>query len=207
MPRFAAFLRAVNVGGRVVKMQALKNALESMGLDEVESFIASGNLVFSSKGVKGPRREDRGGARKGVRLRGARLRADDRGGRSGRGARSVPEPGRRRAFRRTSSDSFRRISTPKASSVSPRLSTKDDLFHVRGRDFWWLSEHHQARPAITGRQLEKALGQPTTLRNVNTIRRMAEKFGEGRRGRFLRRLEGESLPPAAPRRRPALLTF
>jgi uncharacterized protein (DUF1697 family) len=62
-----------------------------------------------------------------------------------------------------------------------RLSTKEDLFHVRGRDFWWLSAHHQARPAITGRQLEKALGQPTTLRNVNTLRRMAEKFGEASR--------------------------
>ena len=57
------------------------------------------------------------------------------------------------------------------------LSTKEDLFHVRGRDFWWLAKHHQARPAITGRRLEKALGEPTTLRNVNTIRRVAERYG------------------------------
>ena len=57
-----------------------------------------------------------------------------------------------------------------------RLSTKEDLVHVRGRELWWLSAHHPARPAITGRQLEKALGQPTTLRNPNTIRRMAERI-------------------------------
>ena len=53
MPRYAAFLRAVNVGGRVVKMDALKKIFESMGLADVETFIASGNVVFSSKGVKG----------------------------------------------------------------------------------------------------------------------------------------------------------
>ena len=56
------------------------------------------------------------------------------------------------------------------------LSTKEDVFHVLGRDFWWLSQHRQSDPAITGRALERALGQPTTLRNVNTIRRMAERF-------------------------------
>ena len=61
------------------------------------------------------------------------------------------------------------------------LESPEDRFHIRGRDFWWLSKHHQARPAITGRQLEKALGQPTTLRNVNTIRRLAEKFGGGKK--------------------------
>jgi uncharacterized protein (DUF1697 family) len=61
------------------------------------------------------------------------------------------------------------------------LENPEDRFHVRGRDFWWLSKHHQARPAITGRQLEKALGQPTTLRNVNTVRRMADRFGQGKK--------------------------
>jgi uncharacterized protein (DUF1697 family) len=43
MPRFVAFLRAVNVGGRVVKMDALKRAFESVGFADVESFIASGD--------------------------------------------------------------------------------------------------------------------------------------------------------------------
>jgi uncharacterized protein (DUF1697 family) len=56
------------------------------------------------------------------------------------------------------------------------LETDADLFHVRGRELWWLSKNRQGVAAISGRVLEKAFGQPTTLRNVNTIRRMAERF-------------------------------
>ncbi|HEX7528041.1 MAG TPA: DUF1697 domain-containing protein, partial [Thermoanaerobaculia bacterium] len=53
MPRLVAFLRALNVGGRVVKMGALKRDFETMGFTDVETFIASGNVVFSSKGARG----------------------------------------------------------------------------------------------------------------------------------------------------------
>src|SRR4051794_28128089 len=49
MARCVAFLRAVNVGGRVVKMDALRAAFEALGLAHVETFIASGNVVFDSR--------------------------------------------------------------------------------------------------------------------------------------------------------------
>jgi uncharacterized protein (DUF1697 family) len=48
MPRYVAFLRAVNVGGRVVKMDELRRLFEGAGFDGVETFIASGNVIFSS---------------------------------------------------------------------------------------------------------------------------------------------------------------
>ena len=41
MPRYVAFLRAVNVGGRVVKMDVLRKAFESLGFARVETFIAT----------------------------------------------------------------------------------------------------------------------------------------------------------------------
>jgi len=49
MPRCLAFLRAVNVGGRQVKMDALRSAFEELGLTEVSTFIASGNVRFDTK--------------------------------------------------------------------------------------------------------------------------------------------------------------
>lgn len=50
MPRYVAFLRAINLGGaRMVKMDFLRQLFESLGFDEVETFIASGNVVFSTK--------------------------------------------------------------------------------------------------------------------------------------------------------------
>jgi Protein of unknown function (DUF1697) len=46
--RYVAFLRAINVGGRVVKMATLKKIFEHLKLAEVETFIASGNVIFTS---------------------------------------------------------------------------------------------------------------------------------------------------------------
>jgi uncharacterized protein (DUF1697 family) len=44
--RYFGFLRAVNVGGRQLKMAELAQALTDLGLSEAETFIASGNVVF-----------------------------------------------------------------------------------------------------------------------------------------------------------------
>ena len=49
MPKYVAFLRAINVGGHTVKMDHLRSLLESLGLENVETFIASGNVIFDSK--------------------------------------------------------------------------------------------------------------------------------------------------------------
>jgi len=48
MFRFIAFLRAINVGGRTVKMQSLRQVFESLGFSRVNTFIASGNVVFEA---------------------------------------------------------------------------------------------------------------------------------------------------------------
>jgi uncharacterized protein (DUF1697 family) len=46
--RLFAFLRAINVGGRNIAMAELRRVFEGLGLKEVETFIASGNVVFNS---------------------------------------------------------------------------------------------------------------------------------------------------------------
>src|SRR5258706_16228553 len=48
MPRYVAMLRAINVGGTTVKMERLRALFEQMGLTEVETFIASGNVIFGA---------------------------------------------------------------------------------------------------------------------------------------------------------------
>ena len=52
MTRYVAFLRAINVGGHVVKMEALRKLFESMGLSRVETYIASGNVIFETEARK-----------------------------------------------------------------------------------------------------------------------------------------------------------
>ena len=48
MPSYIAFLRAVNVGGRVVKMADLRGWLGESGLRDVETYIQTGNVRFST---------------------------------------------------------------------------------------------------------------------------------------------------------------
>jgi uncharacterized protein (DUF1697 family) len=47
--RYVALLRGINVGGKtLIKMADLKDCVESLGLDDVSTYIASGNVLFSS---------------------------------------------------------------------------------------------------------------------------------------------------------------
>src|ERR1700730_6560978 len=49
MPKYVAFLRAINVGGHTVKMDHLRGLFEAIGFANVETFIASGNVIFDAK--------------------------------------------------------------------------------------------------------------------------------------------------------------
>jgi uncharacterized protein (DUF1697 family) len=49
MPRYVALLRGINVGGKnLIKMADLKACLEDHGLEDVATYIQSGNVVFAS---------------------------------------------------------------------------------------------------------------------------------------------------------------
>jgi uncharacterized protein (DUF1697 family) len=48
MTRYVAFLRAINVGGRFARMADLRAGLVLKGFGDVESYIQSGNLRFTS---------------------------------------------------------------------------------------------------------------------------------------------------------------
>ena len=49
MPKYVAFLRAINVGGHTVKMDQLRSLFEALSFSNVQTFIASGNVIFDSK--------------------------------------------------------------------------------------------------------------------------------------------------------------
>lgn len=57
MPRFIALLRGINVGGHNrVPMLELRSLCTGLGWDDVETYIQSGNVLFSARG-KGRRME------------------------------------------------------------------------------------------------------------------------------------------------------
>jgi uncharacterized protein (DUF1697 family) len=56
------------------------------------------------------------------------------------------------------------------------LQTPLDEFRVDGRELYWLCRTSISQSAVSGVKLERALGMPTTLRNVTTVRKLASKY-------------------------------
>ena len=48
MTKYVAFLRGINVGGRIVKMAELKACCEGAGLQNVSTVLQTGNVIFES---------------------------------------------------------------------------------------------------------------------------------------------------------------
>jgi uncharacterized protein (DUF1697 family) len=51
--RYIAFLRGINVGGnKLIRMAALADAFRAAGFRNARTYIASGNVIFDSRGTK-----------------------------------------------------------------------------------------------------------------------------------------------------------
>ena len=48
MPRYAAFLRGINVVGSRISNKELAAPFEAIGFEDVATFRASGNVIFSA---------------------------------------------------------------------------------------------------------------------------------------------------------------
>jgi uncharacterized protein (DUF1697 family) len=168
MPRYAAFLRAVNVGGRVVKMDALRRVFEDAGLTNVETFIASGNVIFDATGRAAVTLEEKIeraleqalGYRVATFVRAAADLADI--------AARVDDDRVYVAF----------LKSAPAAAARTRLAAFNDgtnEFRVHGREVYWRLDGRFSDSRFTGATLEKTLGGEATLRNANTVRRLAAK--------------------------------
>ena len=60
------------------------------------------------------------------------------------------------------------------------LRTDIDDFRVHGREVYWSCLRKQSESKFSNAALEKALGRPSTLRGLSTVRKMAEKYAAGK---------------------------
>lgn len=49
MAKYVALLRGINVGGRQIKMDALRKTFEGLGAKNIKTLLASGNVVFETR--------------------------------------------------------------------------------------------------------------------------------------------------------------
>jgi uncharacterized protein (DUF1697 family) len=177
MTRASAFLRAINVGGHTVRMADLRRFFEELGLSRVETFIASGNVVFDSR-ARNLRGLETSIARK--------LRAE-LGYEVATFVRTLDEVSavaERHPFDAESVATWPTfcvafLAEPPDRRTIARLTDLEagvHRFHVHGPDVYWLSRLRQSDPQFAKVALERVLGQPATLRGINTIRRMAARY-------------------------------
>ena len=174
--RYVAFLRAVNVGGRMVKMTELKRIFEKLGFDDVATFIASGNIVFGSAIANRPKLEAfiEKALEKALGYHVAVLiRTPEEIARvAGRNPFGRPVPPGGRMF-----VGFLRDAPPLATRRKvAAMSVPTDDFKVEGRELYWFCAVPSMQSIASGGKLEKAVGMAATFRNINTVRRLAEKY-------------------------------
>jgi uncharacterized protein (DUF1697 family) len=178
MARYVAFLRAVNVGGRVVKMDALRRLFESMTFANVETFIASGNVIFEARQSDASRMEQ--AIEK--QLVGAL------GFSVATFVRSIPELvalTQHPLFADGAVESGTALfvafarSTPSAEAKRKLRSSSGDVdaFEFHKADVLWLRRGAYHESKFSGPALEKTLGMPMTVRNSTTVRKIAAKYG------------------------------
>lgn len=171
-----AFLRAINVGGRTVTMARLAGAFETLGLARVETFLASGNVVFEATATARalePRIE--AGLRAALGFEVATfLRTDV----------EVARIAAHEAFPAAAVDSagahvvglMARPLPPAGVRALLALRSDIDDFAVDGAEVYWLCRARQSESAFSNQVFERVTGVRATFRGLNTMRRLAAKF-------------------------------
>ena len=182
--RYIAFLRAINIGGHVVKMAELKKHFESMGFKSVETFIASGNVIFEAPRQKVASLEKKIAAGLKAKLGysvATFVRTEDE-----IAAIAEHEPFTPEAIARTLVVNVAFTAHELGDDHRSRLkSFDDDLsdFAAHGKEIYWRCSVRQSESNFQTQKFEKIMGIDATWRNINTVRRLAAKYPRAARSR------------------------
>jgi uncharacterized protein (DUF1697 family) len=178
MPRHFAFLRAINVGGHTVRMVELRRHFAGLGLEEVETFIASGNVIFSTQARSSPAlaRRIETALRDALGYEVATFLRSDREVAAVARCRPFPAP-RIQAAGAFVVGFLAAPPGPAAIRAILGLRTDIDDFSVRGREVYWLCRTGQGQSTFSGNVFERAVGLRITLRSMTTLRRLAAAYG------------------------------
>lgn len=176
MTLFIAFLRAINVGGRTVKMDYLRSLFEQVGYTGVETFIASGNVIFHSpaEDTRALEQQIEGHLQRELGYEVAtfiRTPAELAGV-----ATHQPFPSAGIEANTLYIGFLQASPNDDAQQKLMALQTPLDELCVHGRELYWLCRKSISQSAVSGAKIERALGMPTTLRNGTTVRKLAEKY-------------------------------
>ena len=172
--RYAAFLRAVNVGrNHRVTSAELCEIFEGVGAEEVATFRTSGNVVFEAPRDVGPKiekaLEKALGYDVGVFTRKASELAEIAASQPFKPAQVKKSKGKLQVSMLSA-----KPSAAKRKQVLA-LATDDDLLAFGKRELFWLPSGGTLESTLDRKAIDKLLG-PTTMRTKGTVEQLTAKF-------------------------------
>jgi len=178
MSKYIAFLRAINVGGHTVKMDCLKKLFERIGFTNVETFIASGNVLFEtkSKAIDSIKKKIENELEKFLGYKVATFI---------RTTKELKEIVEHKPFKESDLDNKQNYlyigflnNQPDKDSQKKvlALSDKANEFHFNKTELYWLCRKNFSDSEFSGKILEKTLNIGTTIRNSTTIKKIVFKY-------------------------------
>lgn len=177
--RYIAFLRAINVGGHTVKMEQLRALFEALGHAGVETFIASGNVIFESR------------ARNSHTLE-RQIESYLKHALGYEVATFIRSPSELAAVSNHPAFPPADLAVPGSSlyvaflHALPADAAQKKLLGLRGPEddfrfhqrelYWYRRARLSESPLFSGGTLEKTLGVPATMRNITTVKKLVAKY-------------------------------
>lgn len=174
MKKYVAFLRAINVGGHaIVKMADLKRMFESFGLENVQTYIQSGNVIFESE------KSDAASLEKQIdgqleKALGSKIPVFVRA------MRDVQAIASKSPFTAKGSETvhvtfLNQKPDKKQRDALLSLKSEADDFKIKGQEVYNL-RHDREKSVFSNNFIEKTLKRPATTRNLTVIKKIAEKY-------------------------------
>ena len=189
MRTYVAFIRAIFH----IKMERLRRPVEAAGYENVDTYLASGNIIFSADApVTGSSEVDSpnaGGAEEDattiLERDVERALGDELGKEMDAFIRPIGHLREIAAYRpfedydnHTVYIAFLKDAPgEEAAEKLAAHATEINEFHIDGREVYWLCRTKQRESSFSGSVLERTLGMPATLRNARTVRRIVKKYG------------------------------
>lgn len=177
MTRHVAFLRAINVGGRVITMDRLRALFTEQGFGGVATFIASGNVIFDAPAGGAAALEGRIerhlAAALGYDVATLVRTAAELAAVAAHQPYGLPDPldaGHALLV------GFLKVAPDDAARARlATVQTATDDLRVHGREVYWRCRTRISDSKVTLAVVERALGGPATFRSATTVRTLQTK--------------------------------
>jgi uncharacterized protein (DUF1697 family) len=171
--KYVAFLRGINVGGHaIIKMADLRQMFEALGLEGVETYIQSGNVIFESE-------DDADVLTKQIE----RQLEKDTGYKVQPFVRTIREVhfiAKKSPFTAISGETvhvtfLNKKPDKKSQQALMSLKSKVDDFVIKGREIYNLRRDRE-KSIFSNNLIEKTFQMRSTTRNMTVIKKITEKY-------------------------------